>query len=809
MSIEDSNTAIIIGAGPAGLTAAYELLTKTDIIPIVFEATGDIGGISKTVNYKNNRIDIGGHRFFSKSDRVMKFWLDLMPLQNTPAKDDLILDRKLPNSSEVQLNYHGSDRKQPKDIASCHDPEKEDRVMIFRRRISRIFFLRRFFSYPVSLTVETIKNLGLWRICKIGCSYIRASFLQIKPEKSLEDFFVNRFGRQLYDTFFKDYTEKVWGVPCSKISPEWGAQRIKGLSITRAIIHAIKKLFTSDKSVGQKGTETSLIEQFIYPKFGPGQFWELIADIIKQKGGRIHLNKKVTGLNHQDDNVESLIVEDSLTGQSETICGDYVFSTMAVKDLINAAQPAPPQDVKQVANGLVYRDFITVGLLLKKLAIENQTNIKTINNIVPDNWIYIQERDVKLGRLQIFNNWSPYMVDDLNNTWIGLEYFCNEGDELWSMSDDDFKIFAIDELAKIDIINKNDVLDSCVIKMPKTYPAYFGTYEQFDTIRKYTDRLKNLFLIGRNGMHRYNNQDHSMLTAMTAVENIISSRTDKANIWAVNTEEQYHESKITALEQLINAYVGDDTDGEYEYDPDIYWSDTSRSYPYYPTVKHRKRFIFNQLKKCEIENRDLFIFDYGCGEGTILADIVSTFSLSPNQLGGCDISQKAVELAKEKTDSPNLYANPFPRLERKPDIIICSEVIEHTSEYFQILHWFRENLRPGGTLILTTQSGRIHASDKYTGHTQHFEISNLNAVIKKLGFEIQQSYLWGYPLFSMQKYLTGINFDKIKTNYLEGELSLRKKIVFTAANFAYYIHDLIKFGPQIYIIAKKQQEQGS
>ena len=543
MSIENSKTAIIIGAGPAGLTAAYELLTKTDIIPIVFEATGDIGGISKTVNYKNNRIDIGGHRFFSKSDRVMKFWLDLMPLQDAPAKDDLILNRKLPDSSEVLLNYHISNSKPEKDIASCHDPEKADSVMIFRQRISRIFFLRRFFSYPVSLTVETIKNLGLWRIFKIGCSYLRASFLQIKPEKTLEDFFINRFGRQLYNTFFKDYTEKVWGVPCSKISPEWGAQRIKGLSITSAIIHAVKKLLTRDKSIEQKGTETSLIEQFIYPKFGPGQFWELVADITRQKGGQVHLNKKVIGLNHQGDNIKSLIVEDTRTGQAETIYGDYVFSTMAVKDLINAAQPAPPQDVKQIANGLVYRDFITVGLLLKKLAIENHTNIKTINNIIPDNWIYIQERDVKLGRLQIFNNWSPYMVDDLNNTWIGLEYFCNEGDELWSMSDDDFKAFAIDELDRIGIINKDDVLDSCVIKMPKTYPAYFGSYGQFDTIREYTDSFKNLFLIGRNGMHRYNNQDHSMLTAMTAVENIISCRTDKSNIWAVNTEEHYHESK--------------------------------------------------------------------------------------------------------------------------------------------------------------------------------------------------------------------------------------------------------------------------
>ncbi len=526
MKEKNNKTAIIIGAGPAGLTAAYELLNKTDITPIIFEATGDIGGISKTVNYKNNRIDIGGHRFFSKSDRVMQFWLDHMPLQGKPAKDDIILNRRLPSN-----------------VSGGPDPEKQDRVMIYRNRISRIFFLRKFFDYPVSLSLQTINNLGWLRTFSIGCSYAKARLVPIKPEKSLEDFFINRFGRKLYQTFFEDYTEKVWGIPCSKINPQWGAQRVKGLSISKAILHAVAKPFKSDKSVGQKQTETSLIERFIYPKFGPGQFWELIADLIRQKGGRVDINNTVAGIQHNGKKVISVEIINSITGIKQTIAVDYVFSTMPVKDLIAAMYPKPPTDVCDIAGGLAYRDFITVGLLLKKLKIKNETQIKTVNNIVPDNWIYIQERDVKIGRLQIFNNWSPYMVADLNNVWIGLEYFCNEGDKLWNMPQNEFIKFAVDELAKIDIIDKADVLDAVQIKMPKTYPAYYGSYEHFGRIRNYTDEFENLFLIGRNGMHRYNNQDHSMLTAMTAVENIISARKDKSNIWSVNTEAEYHEKK--------------------------------------------------------------------------------------------------------------------------------------------------------------------------------------------------------------------------------------------------------------------------
>jgi protoporphyrinogen oxidase len=528
--------AIIIGAGPAGLTAAYELLSKTDILPIVYEMTGDIGGISKTVNYKGNRIDIGGHRFFSKSDRVMQWWLNILPSQEAPAKDDIILGKN--------VSFHQAGLQKPcRQKHEVQDPEKTDRVMLIRRRLSRIFFLRKFFNYPVSLNYKTFSQLGAIRIIKIILSYMKIQLFPIGHESSLEDFFINRFGKELYLTFFKDYTEKVWGVPCNRIKPEWGAQRIKGLSITKAVLHAIKSITSKDSSITQKKTETSLIEQFLYPKFGPGQMWEEVAKIVKERGGEIYLMHRVIGLKSQNNEIVEIKVRDETTEDVKTQKGDYFVSTMPVKELIEAFEGSVPQEVQQVAQGLLYRDFMTVGLLLRKLKIRNDTKIKTLNNIIPDNWIYIQERDVKLARLQIFNNWSPYMVKDDNTVWIGLEYLCNEGDDLWNKSDSNFSKFAIDELSQIGIIDEEDVLDSIVIRMQKTYPAYFGSYDHFDVIRKFTDTLENLFLIGRNGMHRYNNQDHSMLTAITAVENIINNVKSKNNIWDINIEKEYHEEK--------------------------------------------------------------------------------------------------------------------------------------------------------------------------------------------------------------------------------------------------------------------------
>ncbi|WP_414468387.1 NAD(P)/FAD-dependent oxidoreductase [Methanobacterium sp. ACI-7] len=532
-------TAIIIGAGPAGLTAAYELLDKTDIKPIIYEMSEDIGGISKTVKYKGNRIDIGGHRFFSKNGRVMEWWQNIMPLQGASAKDDRILGREVPTCEECLKREIG--QKEAKKI-NAPDPEKEDKVMLNRGRLSRIYFLRKFFNYPITLNSNTIMNLGALRMLKIGLSYAKVAISPIKDEKTLEDFYINRFGRELYSTFFDDYNVKLWGVPCSEIAPDFGAQRVKGLSVTKVISHAIKSQFSRDSSIEQKKVETSLIEQFMYPKFGPGQIWEEVANIITQNGGEILFKHEAVGIEHDGAKITGIKIKDHSTGETKSVTGDYFFSTMPVKDLINSMENVP-QEVNEVANGLIYRDFITVGLLLNELKIKNETEQKTINNVVPDNWIYIQERDVKLGRLQIFNNWSPYLIEDSDKVWIGLEYFVSEGDELWNMADDNFTQFAIDELEKIDIINKKDVLDNVVIRVKKTYPAYFGTYDRFDTVKEFTDKFNNLFLIGRNGMHRYNNMDHSMLTAMIAVENIINNIDSKANLWNVNAEEEYHEEK--------------------------------------------------------------------------------------------------------------------------------------------------------------------------------------------------------------------------------------------------------------------------
>ncbi|MBU1137534.1 MAG: NAD(P)/FAD-dependent oxidoreductase [Proteobacteria bacterium] len=507
--------AVIIGAGPAGLTAAYELLEKTDIQPLIFEMSEDIGGISKTVTYKGNRMDIGGHRFFTKSDRVMRWWLNILPLQGKPSSDDRILHR------EVLVSEEGG----------APDPEQTNIVMLVRRRLSRMLFLRTFFDYPISLRWHTFKILGLMRIIRIGMSYAVSKSFPIRNEKSLKDFFINRFGKELYLTFFKDYTEKVWGVPCESIKSEWGAQRIKGLTVRKTLIHAVKNIFGKDSTVEQEKSETSLIEQFLYPKLGAGQLWEEVAKRVAEKGGEIHLNSNVVGIEVSEGLVSEVRVQNTKTNTITDYTCDFAFSTMPVKELIQTMFPAPPDKVKKVADGLVYRDFMTVGVLLRKMKIVNETTIPTMNNIVPDTWIYIQERDIKIGRIQIFNNWSPYMVENPDTVWIGLEYFCTEGDALWNQTDAELSSFAINELAELDIIEKEDVLDSTIVRMKKAYPAYFGTYDDFHIIRGYTDTIENLFLIGRNGMHKYNNTDHSMLTAMIAVENIMNGTTAKENIW--------------------------------------------------------------------------------------------------------------------------------------------------------------------------------------------------------------------------------------------------------------------------------------
>ena len=500
--------AIIVGAGPAGLTLALELCSRTKILPLVLEKSEFMGGISRTVNYKGNRIDIGGHRFFSKSERVMQWWLDILPVEQSGAGPD---------------------------------PETVDQVMLVRNRLSRIYYLRQFFSYPLSLSLDTILKLGLWKTSRIGASYFWSMLFPVRPEKTLEDFFVNRFGRELYDTFFHSYTEKVWGVPCNKISAEWGAQRIKGLSVWRAVLHMLKKMRTSG-DLAQKDTETSLIERFLYPKFGPGQLWEEVARRVAERSGQIRTRWNADGVEHDGaGRVLAVRATNLATGETERIEGDYFFSTMPIRDLVAALEPAAPAAIREIGDGLVFRDFLTVGVLCRDLKLKDSAANGA--GRVKDNWIYIQEPGVQVGRLQIFNNWSPYMVADPKTTWIGMEYFCNEGDALWTRADADMIALAKQELAAISIADPADVLDATVIRMPKAYPAYFGTYGRLPELIEWSKQFENLYLIGRDGMHRYNNQDHSMLAAMMAVDQIATGARDLDALWSLNTEQEYHEEK--------------------------------------------------------------------------------------------------------------------------------------------------------------------------------------------------------------------------------------------------------------------------
>lgn len=505
-------TAIVIGAGPAGLTAAYELLrAKAGWRVVVLEESGEIGGIARTAVHGKCRIDIGGHRFFSKSAEVNALWAKLMPTQGAPAWDDLALNR-------VKAYAEGGP-----------DPEREDRVMLLRDRVSRIFYLRHFFDYPIALKPATFLNMGLWRTWKAGWSYLRAALLK-REEKSLEDFYINRFGKVLYEMFFEDYTEKLWGVHPSRISPEWGAQRVKGLSLVKAVLNVLKP----------KGAqrETSLIESFLYPKKGPGQLWETLADEVRALGGEVRLHAKATGFERTGGALSTVVLE----GGERLPC-DAAFSSIPIKDLVEAL-PDAPENVRAVASALPYRDFITVGLLVDRLALRNQTKIPTLNGLIPDTWIYVQERDVRLGRLQLFNNWSPYMVDDpARHVWVGLEYFCTEGDALWSMGEAAFIAYAADELRKTGLLaHDTPILDSVRLRVRKAYPAYFGSYARFGEVRAWLDAIPNLWCIGRNGQHRYNNMDHSMLCGLEAVRSLLNG-TPKAAVWSVNTEEDYHESK--------------------------------------------------------------------------------------------------------------------------------------------------------------------------------------------------------------------------------------------------------------------------
>jgi len=524
--------AIIAGAGPAGLTAALELQRSTDVQPIVFELESQPGGISRTIRYRGNRMDIGGHRFFSKSDWVMKWWQDMLP----------VADDQLAEAQALHLSYQNQTRAF---TPGPRGPATLDAVMLVRPRLSRIYYRRKFFDYPLKLSATTLGNLGLIEAAAIGASYARSCVARRSPERSLEDFLINRFGQRLYLTFFKSYTEKVWGVPCDQISAEWGAQRIKGLSVTRAVLHALRSLAPRPGDLSQRAVETSLIERFLYPKFGPGQMWETVAARVQAAGGEVHYRHRIVGLHRDAQRITAVEVRELASGATRRIECAHFFSTMPLAELVT--QLAPEQAaVAAIARALPYRDFMTAGLLVRRMRGIRAARGQPPPLAPPDNWIYVQEPDVRLGRLQIFNNWSPYLVADPGTVWLGLEYFCRAGDGLWARDDAAFLDLAAGELAQIGLIDRADVLDGTVVRVPKAYPAYFGEYRHIGRVKEWLDRFTNLYAIGRNGMHRYNNQDHSMLAARAAVDCIVRGSTDKSAIWAVNTEEDYHEEASPA-----------------------------------------------------------------------------------------------------------------------------------------------------------------------------------------------------------------------------------------------------------------------
>jgi protoporphyrinogen oxidase len=456
----------IVGAGPAGLTAAYELV-KQGIAPVVLEKGDKVGGIARTETYKGYRFDIGGHRFYTKVAAVQQLWQEVLG-------NDFI---KVP-------------------------------------RLSRIYYRGRFFNYPIS-AFNTLFNLGIFESLLIVLSYLKVRIWPLPEETTFEQWVINRFGDRLYRTFFKTYTEKVWGIPCSEIQADWAAQRIKGLSLKTAIINAL---------FGSNDTKT-LIKEFDYPALGPGMMWEKFAEAVESKDGKVYLDTKVISFEREGNKIKSITAEHN--GELVHFSADNFVTSMPISALVARLNPQPPAEVLHAARSLKYRDFLIVSLIVDCAA------------LFPDNWIYIHSPEVKVGRIQNFKNWSAALVPDASKTCLGMEYFCNEGEELWKMSDDELVELATRELVRLGLAKTADVKDGVVIRQPKAYPVYDGEYRgHLRVLEGFLKGIENLQTIGRNGMHRYNNQDHSMLTGMLAVRNILG---EKHDLWDVNTERSYYE----------------------------------------------------------------------------------------------------------------------------------------------------------------------------------------------------------------------------------------------------------------------------
>ncbi len=500
-----SKQAIIIGAGPAGLTAAYELLRNSDIKPIVVDSSETIGGLSATYRYKGNFIDVGGHRFFSDNQDIISWWKNILPFEKEFS----------PGYMQDKCNY------------PAIDPETTEKVMLVRNRLSRIYFRRRFFPYPMELSFDTLKNLGLFLSTHIICDYF-FSIINKRPEKNLEDFLINRFGKRLYEIFFKNYTEKIWGVSCKKIDAKWGRQRIRGISVSEIIRHA---LFQRK----EKSTEKSFISRFLYPKYGVGQMWEEVAQRIIDEGGEIYSGTKVRELHVENMSIKKVAAESK--GHIREFVPDYVFSSAPLIDLVVMLRPSPPMEIKSITDNLEYRDFIIAGILAKTMREGSGNPFFPEIRLLPDTWLYIQEPDLTTGRIQIYNNWSPYMVGSKNRVWLGVEFFCSHNDEIWSKSDAELVELASKELDILNLVNYSDILDGVCIRTRKAYPSYCGAYNRLHAVKKYLCSFNNLFCIGRNGLHQYNNMDHSMLTAILSVKALTSGNKPPESVWEMEPED--------------------------------------------------------------------------------------------------------------------------------------------------------------------------------------------------------------------------------------------------------------------------------